>query len=92
MDFIQETSLVVNIPSRFNMVIRFCPGHLRTKPDALTQRPDLYPKEEGKPYSTVNPQDCHPVFSSTQMSASLQATEMFSVVLHGVVAMDIEEL
>jgi RNase H-like domain found in reverse transcriptase len=57
--------------SGFNMVIRFRPGHLRTKPDALTHRPDLYPKEEGKPYGTVNPQNCRPVFSSTQLSASL---------------------
>jgi RNase H-like domain found in reverse transcriptase len=27
--------------SEFNMVIRFRPGHLRTKPDALTHWPDL---------------------------------------------------
>jgi RNase H-like domain found in reverse transcriptase len=57
--------------SRFNMVIRFRPGCLRTKLHALTHRPDLYPKGEGKPYGTVNPQNCHPVFSSTQLSASL---------------------
>jgi RNase H-like domain found in reverse transcriptase len=57
--------------SRFNMAIRFHPGHLGTKPDALTRRPDLYPKGEGKPYGTVNPQNCCPVFSSTQLSASL---------------------
>jgi RNase H-like domain found in reverse transcriptase len=30
--------------SGFNMVIRFCPGRLGTKPDALTCWPDLYPK------------------------------------------------
>jgi RNase H-like domain found in reverse transcriptase len=57
--------------SGFNMVIRFHPGCLRTKPDALTRRPDLYPKGKGKPYGTVNPQNCCPVFSSTQLSASL---------------------
>jgi hypothetical protein len=57
--------------SGFNMVIRFCPGCLGTKPNALTRRPDLYPKGEGKPYGTVNPQNCCPVFSSTQLSASL---------------------
>jgi RNase H-like domain found in reverse transcriptase len=57
--------------SGFNMVIRFCPGHLITKPNALTHQPDLYPKGEGKSYSTVNPQNCRPVFSSTQLSASL---------------------
>jgi RNase H-like domain found in reverse transcriptase len=44
-----------------NMVIKCRPGHLRTKPDALTRRPDLYPKGEGKPYGTVNPQNCRPL-------------------------------
>jgi RNase H-like domain found in reverse transcriptase len=63
--------------SEFNMVIRFRPGCLGTKPDALTCWPDLYPKGEGKPYGTVNPQNCCPVFSSTQLSASLQATAIF---------------
>jgi RNase H-like domain found in reverse transcriptase len=56
--------------SKFNVVIRLCPGHFRTEPDALTCRPDLYPKGEGKPYGTVNPQNCCPFFSSTQLSAS----------------------
>jgi hypothetical protein len=78
--------------SGFNMVIRFRPGRLGTKPDALTRRSDLYPKGEGKPYGTVNPQNCHPVFSSTQLSASLQATVMLLVALHGIITMDIEEL
>jgi RNase H-like domain found in reverse transcriptase len=77
--------------SGFNMVIRFCLGHLGTKPDALTCWPDLYPKGEGKPYGTVNPQNCRPVFSSTQLSTSLQATAMLPVVLCGITTMDIEE-
>jgi hypothetical protein len=74
------------------MVIRFCPGRLGTKPNALTCQPDLYPKGEGKPYGIVNPQNCRPVFSSTQLSTSLWATVMLPIALHGVVAMDIEEL
>jgi hypothetical protein len=78
--------------SGFNMVIRFCPGCLETKSDALTCRPDLYPKGKEKSYGTVNPQNCHPVFSSTQLSASLQATAMLPVALHGIITMDIEEL
>jgi hypothetical protein len=78
--------------SRFNLVIRFHPGHLGTKPDALARQPDLYPKGEGKPYVTVNPQNCRPVFSSTQLSTSLQATAMLPVALHGIITMDIEEL
>jgi hypothetical protein len=74
------------------MVIRFHPGHLRTKPNALTHCPDLYPKREGKPYGTVNPQSCCPVFSFTQLSASLQATVMLLVALRGIITMNIEEL
>jgi Integrase zinc binding domain len=74
------------------MVIRFRPGHLGTKPNALTRWPDLYPKGEGKPYGTVNPQNCRPVFSSTQLSASLRATAMLPVALCGIITMDIEEL
>jgi hypothetical protein len=78
--------------SGFNMVIRFRPGRLGTKPDALTHQPDLYPKREGKPYGTVNPQNCCPVCSSTQLSASLQATAMLPVTLCGIITIDMEEL
>jgi RNase H-like domain found in reverse transcriptase len=78
--------------SGFNIVIRFCPGCLGTKPDALTHQPDLYPKGEEKPYDTVNPQNCRSVFSSTQLSAFLRATAMLLVALHGIITMDIEKL
>jgi RNase H-like domain found in reverse transcriptase len=78
--------------SKFNMAIRFHPSCLGTKPDALTRRPDLYPKGEEKPYGTVNPQNCCPVFSSTQLSTSLRATAMLPVALCGIITMDIEEL
>jgi RNase H-like domain found in reverse transcriptase len=37
-------------------------------------------------------QNCRPVFSSTQLSASLQATAMLPVALCGIITMDIEEL
>jgi len=33
--------------SQFNLVIRFCPGKLSTKPDALTCQWDVYLKEGG---------------------------------------------
>jgi RNase H-like domain found in reverse transcriptase/Integrase zinc binding domain len=78
--------------SKFNMVIRFHPGYLETKPDAPTCQPDLYPNGEGKPYGTVNPQNCRPVFPSTQLSTSLQATAMLLVALCGIITMDIEKL
>ena len=53
---------------------------------------DVYPKGEGKYYGTINPLNCCLVLSSTQLSASLHGTGMFLAILHGVVAMDIEEL
>ena len=77
--------------SAFNMVVRFRPGRLGTKPDALTRRPDLYLKE-GKSYGEVNPHNFKPIFSSEQLSASLRATSLLPTVLRGVVAMDVEEL
>jgi RNase H-like domain found in reverse transcriptase len=70
--------------SGFNMVIRFRPGRLRTKPDALTCWLDLYPKEEGKPYGTVNPQNCRPVFpllNCPLLSEPLQCFWWLSMVL-----------
>lgn len=42
---------------QFNMVIRFRPGKLGTKPDALTRRWDIYPKEGDSDYAKVNPQN-----------------------------------
>jgi len=53
------------------MVIRFWPGCLGTKPDALTCHPDLYPSEGKGDYSKVNPYNLKPIFSSEQLSASL---------------------
>ena len=38
----------------FNMVVWFCPRCLRGKPDALTRRWDVYPKEGDSDYMTVN--------------------------------------
>src|SRR5882724_11139935 len=34
----------------FNLIIRFCPGKLGTKPDALTRRWDVYLKEGNSDY------------------------------------------
>jgi len=43
--------------STFNLTIRFRPGKLGGKPDALTRRPDVYPKGGDEDYSSVNPQN-----------------------------------
>ena len=49
--------------SQFNLVIRFCPGHLGTKPDALTRRWDVYPKGGNTGYATVNSHNFKPIFT-----------------------------
>jgi len=50
--------------SQFNLVIRFCPGRLGTKPDALTRRWDIYPKGGNTGYATVNPHNFKPIFTN----------------------------
>jgi hypothetical protein len=56
---------------QFNMVIRFRPGKLGAKLDALTRRWDVYPKEGDTRYAQVNPQNYRPVFTQEQLSISL---------------------
>jgi len=53
--------------SQFNLVIRFRPGKLGAKPDALTRRWDVYPKEGDSGYARVNPQNLRPVHSRTAL-------------------------
>jgi hypothetical protein len=76
----------------FNMVIRFRPGKLGGKPDALTRRWDVYPKEGDRAYSQVNPHNFRPVFTQEQLSASLRATLLEEVVLCATIVMDLEKL
>jgi len=60
--------------SQFNLVIRFRPRRLGTKPDALTRRWNVYPKRGDNGYASVNPHNFHPVFTHEQITASLRAT------------------
>jgi len=57
--------------SQFNLVIRFRPGKLGAKPNALTRRWDVYLKEGGSDYSTINPQNLRPIFTNQQLTESL---------------------
>ena len=76
--------------SGFNMVIRFHPGRLGTKPDTLTRRPNLYPKRGEKDViSTLN---LKPIFSLDILSTSLRASVLLPITLHGITAMDIDKL
>jgi len=78
--------------SRFNLIIRFCPRKLGTKPNALTRRWDIYLKEGNSDYASVNPQNYCPVFTSEQLASSLRATTLSIPVLHGSLIMDAERL
>ena len=78
--------------SQFNLVIHFRPGKLSVKPNALTRRWDVYPKEGDKGFARVNPQNLRPVFTTEQLNASLRATHLQFPVLRASVLMDIEQL
>jgi len=57
--------------SQFNLIIHFHPGHLGSKPDALTRRWDVYPKGGYNGYASMNSHDFHLVFIYEQITASL---------------------
>jgi hypothetical protein len=78
--------------SAFNLVIRFCPGKLGGKPDALTRRWDVYPKEGDSTYAQINPHNFRPVFTQEQLSASLRATYLEEPVLRASHIMDLNIL
>ena len=74
--------------AQFNLVIRFQPGKLGAKPDALTRQRDVYLKEGDNTYGTVNLQNCRPVFTKKQLTASLRATSAYIPALCVSVIMD----
>lgn len=77
---------------QFNMVIRFRPGKLGGKPDAMTRRWDVYPKEGDSSYAKVNPQNFRPIFTNEQLTSSLRATFLQGPVLRASVIMDVDSL
>src|ERR1700722_16639441 len=77
--------------SQFNLVIRFCPGKLGTKPDSLTRHWDVYPKERDRDYAKVNPQNFRPVVTQ-QLASSLRALYYFEPLIQAVGIMDVGQL
>src|SRR3984893_6131138 len=67
--------------SQFNFVIRFRPGRLGMKPDALTRHWDIYPKEGDSDYAHVNPQNLRPMFTGGQLISSLRASSLYEPAL-----------
>ena len=78
--------------SQFNLVIRFRPGCLGTKPDALTRQWNIYPKGENTGYATVNPHNFKPIFTQEQFIASIQATVLLFSSLHAATVVDLDTL
>ena len=78
--------------SQFNLVIRFCPGRLGTKLDALTRRWDVYPKGGDTGYTTVNPHNFKPIFTQEQLAASIRATVLLFPSLRTATVVDLDTL
>ena len=78
--------------STFNITIRFCPGKLGAKTDALTCCPDVYPKGGGEDYLSANPQNYRPVFTEEQLTMSLHATGLEPIVNQVLEKIDSDQL
>ena len=77
---------------QFNLTICFHPGCLGTKPNVLTRQWDIYPKEGGSNYASINPHNLCPVFMQEQMASSLCTTFLSVPTLHTTIIMDIKKL
>ena len=74
------------------MVIHFRPTKLGTKPNVLTCRWDIYPKEGSSDYISINQQNLWPIFTDEQLALSLRTTTFWLPALHGSLIMDTEQL
>ena len=74
------------------MVIQFWLGKLGKKPDSITRRWDVYPKEGDIGYAQVNPHNFRPIFTNEHLTASLRATFLEGPLLRASIVMDIEAL
>ena len=77
---------------QFNLVIRFYPGCLSKKLDALTKRWNIYPKGGNTGYTTVNSHNFKPIFTQEQLAASVQATVLLFPSLYAVIVINLDTL
>ena len=77
---------------QFNLAVRYRPGKLRVKPNALTRHWDVYPKEGNKDYARVNPNNYRPIFTNKQLAVSLWATYLEAPMLRASILVDVEQL
>jgi hypothetical protein len=78
--------------SQFNMIIRFRPGKLGVKPDALTRCWDVYRKEGNSDFALANPSNLQPIFTQEQLSMSLRGTALATLIIRNTIIMDIQQL
>ena len=78
--------------SQFNLIICFHSKKLSTKPDTLTHCWNVYLKEGGSDYATVNPQNLKPIFSQEQLATSLCTAKLYSTTVSGAYIIDINQL
>ena len=77
---------------QFNLTICFRPGHLGTKPNVLMRQWDIYPKEGGSNYASINPHNLRPIFTQEQLASSLHPTFLSVPALCTMIIMDTEKL
>ena len=77
---------------QFNLAVWYCLGKLGAKPNVLTRRWDVYPKEGDKDYACVNPDNYRPIFTNEQLTMSLRATYLEALMLWASVLVNIEQL
>ena len=58
----------------------------------LTRQWDVYPKEGGSDYASVNPHNLRPIFTQEQLASFLHATFLSVPALRAVIIMDIKKL
>ena len=70
--------------SQFDFVIKFRPGRLGTKADALTRRPDVYPKGEDRAYAQANPHNFQSIFKAEHLRSAMlsEDAEVKEIVEH----------
>ena len=78
--------------SQFNLLVRFRPGKLGAKPDALTRRWDVYLKRGSSNYVNANPQNFHSIFFSKHLSTFLHTTILFISILCSISMFDLDLL
>ena len=77
---------------QFNLVIRFHPGCLSTKPDSLIRQWDVYPKGGNTGYTIVNSHNFKFIFTQEQLVVFIWATVLLFSSLYAATVVDLDTL